>query len=78
MPIALIPASDDIPEATPEVIPVKRGRGRPPGALNKKKPPTPPPPEPPPEPPAPEPPAHEPPAPEPPAPETPATSRLHR
>ena len=82
MPIALIPAGEDIPEATPEVIPVKRGRGRPPGALNKKKPETVAPPleptvpeptaleTPVPEPPVPEPP--EPPAPEPPVPVAPS------
>jgi hypothetical protein len=68
MPIALIPAGEDIPEATPEVIPVKRGRGRPPGALNKKKPETVAPPL---EPTVPEPTALETPVPEPPVPEPP-------
>jgi len=68
MPIALIPAGEDIPEATPEVIPVKRGRGRPPGALNKKKPASVAPPL---EPTVPEPTALETPVPEPPVPEPP-------
>ena len=69
MPIALIPAGEDIPEANPEDIPVKRGRGRPPGALNKKKPASVAPPL---EPTVPEPIALETPVPEPPAPVPPA------